>query len=45
VLEEQLTRPEEGFGKGEEKEWKVARKYVYQFDIEDTILTLQQNWK
>jgi hypothetical protein len=42
VLEEQLTRPEEGFGKGEKKEWKVTRKYVYQFDIEDSV---QQNWK
>jgi hypothetical protein len=40
VLEEQLTRPEEEFGKGEKKEWKVTRKYVYQCDIEDTIFTL-----
>jgi hypothetical protein len=35
-----LTRPEEEFGKGEEKQWKVTRKCMYQFDIEDTIFTL-----
>jgi hypothetical protein len=35
-----LTRPEEEFGKGEEKQWKVTGKCMYQFDIEDTIFTL-----
>jgi hypothetical protein len=33
-----LTRPEEEFGKGEEKQWKVTRKCMYHLILKTPLL-------